>query len=361
MLVLAALPLTACPGQRFLPKWTEQCIESGAFEFTDCWFGDCVATEAENGGAISFTATRAEGHSIFTNCAFTRCRAPGSGGAVYDRLSTWTRFAGCCGHYCDATGGGFYAQQTYITANLTDCSFSRCSPLEGAFSQCWGPGALYQCGDALVLRSNFTDNRVKRAGSDIWSYFRPELVGYCIFNRGVAALAMIYSEYQGNHVNVSQSSFLNSTSLCFHSHGSTGGSVITARGCLFKDVGGFDCNPTDESLIFLINCDFSNATIWASGSVSVTGARVNSTRSVAVHHAVVDRECLWYADKTPLATQPRPTATGVKGEEKTILWIAVGAAGGAVAIAAIVAIACVVRGVRRLASKSRSQLNPYTE
>jgi hypothetical protein len=138
MPALASLALAACPATRSLPKWTEQCIQSGAFEFTDCWFGDCVANSDENGGAISFSATRPESHSILTNCAFTRCRAAGSGGAIYDRLSTWTLLTRCCAHYCDALGGAFYNQQTYITTNVTDCSFSRCWPLEGAFNLCSG-------------------------------------------------------------------------------------------------------------------------------------------------------------------------------------------------------------------------------
>jgi hypothetical protein len=359
MLSFAALSWSACPANHFQSKWTQQCIQSGPIDFTDCWFGDCTASADSNGGAISFTANRAESLSILTNCAFTRCRAVGSGGAMYDRLSLSTTFTRCCAYFCDALGGAFYSQQTYIPANFSDCSFSKCSPLEGSFNTCSGPGALDQCGDTRVLRCNFTDNSVLYAGSDLWSYFRPSVVNYCIFNRGKSELAMIYSVYQGNKLNVTLCSFLNSTSPAFHSHGSTGGSVITARNCLFSNVGGFSCEPDDDALVILINCDFSNSTIWTSGSVSCTGGRFNVSRSVAIHEAVVDRECLWYGPTVPISRMPATTA--LDGHEMKVLWIVVGCASGVIVIVVLIVGVSLVRRQRRAAARMRPTLNPYTE
>jgi hypothetical protein len=120
---------------------------------------------------------------------------------------------------------------------------------------------------------------------------------------------MIYSVYQGDIINVTDCIFMNSSSTTFHSHGSTGGSIIVARKCYFKDVGNFDCTPDDDALIYLIDCEFSNSSISTFGSVSISNARLNITKDVVIAPAVVDRECLWYVATTTTVPTASPNAT----------------------------------------------------
>jgi hypothetical protein len=287
----------------------EHHIQLHSFEIIDCWFSDCESGDAENGGAISCSDNRSNGFSNITNCAFVRCRtsnAQAVGGAFYDWRSTLTIFTHCCAYYCDGNSGGFYyCSQTSVPAIFHSCSISRCSPLTGAFSRCSGGGAVFDYGSASISECNFTGNLATYGGADLWSYCSPASVAYCLFNGGNAPFGMVYSVYQGNVVNISASSFLNSSSPTFHSQGSTRGSLIIARHCFFKDVGGFDCYLDSDAVILLIECEFSNASVWTVGSVTVGHARLNVTRTVIIAPLVVDRECPWYG----LASTSSPTSS----------------------------------------------------
>jgi hypothetical protein len=311
-----------CPPNRNPGKWTERCTEARAYEFAGCWFGDCQAGARQSGGAICCMFAGSDTASNLTDCAFTRCRttdADGGGGAVCDLTSLGsTAFDRCCATACDAVVGGFYhCAQGGVRVALAGCSVSRCAPLTPGWAQCSGGGALYHYGVALLAGSNFTGNRVTYGGADLWSYGESAAVRGCIFRGGEAPSGMVYSVYQADVVDISGSIFMDSASVAFHSHGSTGGSLIVAVNCSFARVGGFEAAAVGDAAIVLIDCEFSNATIWLSGPVSVTREALAVTRSIVVHPPAEDRECVWYGPHQALFPTATRSATRLQSRTPT--------------------------------------------
>jgi hypothetical protein len=259
--------------------------------------------------------------------------------------------------------------------------------LADGWSRCSGGGAVYHYGFTTVGECNFTDDAVTHGGCDIWSYGESATITRALFRRGRAPVGMVYSVYQADLVNVSDSIFMDSTSFAFHSHGSTGGSVIIASGCYFKDVGGFDSGPVPDTWIVLIDCEFSNESVWTAGSVLFNGSRLHVTRNVDVHPPVVDRECVWYADhqalfptatrsrtgretdtpsatatmrRSPNATWARPPPTPDEGT-----WTLVIAMLGAIGVAALVIVVIGVIAIKRKPPEPEEAIEdgilPYTE
>jgi hypothetical protein len=182
---------------------------------------------------------------------------------------------------------------------------------------CSGGGAIYHYGSASAGQTNFTDDSVTNGGADIWSYHTSAVMSWCIFRRGCAPAGMVYSVYQGDVVNISDCIFMDSESPAFHSAGSTGGSFILASRCYFLNVGGFGAARVPDASILLIDCKFSNTSLWTDGSVGVTGEHLGVSSTVAIHEVVIDRECLWYGDHVPLFATAPPSRTALPTEAPT--------------------------------------------
>jgi hypothetical protein len=237
------------------------------------------------------------------------------------------------------------------------------------WSQCSGGGAIYHYGIGFVNQCNFTDNAVTYGGSDIWSYGESMTVKGGIFNGGKAERAMVYSVYHSNIVNISDSVFLNSESLVFHSHGSTGGSKITAVSCYFNKVGGFETEPVPDASIVLVDCEFSNQSVWTTGVVIINGSKLGVTRSVEIISPVVDRECLWYGSHQGLTAtrgrSPMNTGTNSDGEGGRSIWALVIAILGGIGVVGLVIVVIGMIVIKKKPSEIeggiKDRMQPYTD